>query len=98
MARYRSTKDGWRNMETGETLLDDGWRNRSPSMPMVIGDMEPVANPITGEMISSRSELRYQLDKHDKRIMEPSESPTGGKIRNKAFAEKRGLTVSEEYR
>jgi hypothetical protein len=29
---------------------------------------------------------------------EPSMSPTKGKIRNKAFAAKRGLKVSEEYR
>lgn len=67
-------------------------------LPYVIGDIEPISSPIDGKMITSRSQLRYELDKHDKRIIEPSESPTKGKIRNKAFAKKRGLTVSEEYR
>lgn len=67
-------------------------------LPYVVSDMEPVTSPIDGKLITSRSQLRYELDKHGKRIQEPSESPTKGKIRNEAFAKKRGLTVSEEYR
>lgn len=66
--------------------------------PMVLSDIDPVRSPIDGKMITSRSALRYELEKHGKRIQEPSESPTKGKIRNKAFAAKRGLNVSEEYR
>lgn len=98
MARYRSTKDGWVNIETGETLLDDGWRNRPPCMPMVINDMAPITSPIDGKLITSRSQLRYELEKHGKRIIEPSESPTQGKIRNAKFAAKRGLKLSDEFR
>jgi hypothetical protein len=30
--------------------------------------------------------------------MEPDESPTKGKLRNKSFTAKRGLSVSDEYR
>ena len=66
--------------------------------PMIISDMEPITSPIDGKPITSRSALRYELEKHGKRIVEPSESPTKGKIRNKKFADKRGLTVSPEYR
>lgn len=94
--RYYWTHDGFKN-RNGEPLVDKS-APYVPSMPMVIGDITPVANPVTGEMITSRSELRYQLDKHDKRIQEPSESPTQGKIRNEKFAKKRGLQVSKEYR
>ena len=67
-------------------------------LPYVVSDMEPITSPIDGKTITSRSQLNYELEKHGKRIQEPSESPTKGKIRNKAFAAKRGLNVSEEYR
>lgn len=62
-----------------------------PAMPMVIRDIEPYASPMTGQMITSRSEQRYDLDKHGCRIAEPSESPTGRKLRNPRFAKKHGL-------
>lgn len=67
-------------------------------LPYVVSDMAPVTSPVDGTMITSRSQLRYELEKHGKRIQDPSESPTKGKIRNAAFAKKRGFTVSDEYR
>ena len=65
---------------------------------MVVRDIEPYASPMTGKMITSRSEARYDLEKHGMRLQEPDESPTKGKIRNAKFAAKRGLQVSDEYR
>ena len=67
-------------------------------LPYVVSDIEPITSPIDGKMITSRSQLKYELEKHGKRVQDPSESPTKGKIRNKKFADKRGLTVSQEYR
>ncbi len=95
MTRYRWTENGFVDASGKRMVIPE---RDGLCAPMVQSDMEPVSNPITGEMITSRSELRYQLEKHDKRIMEPSESPTKGKIKNKDFAAKRGLTVSEEFR
>lgn len=95
MATYIWTRDGFKN-RNGEPMPmpeRDGL-----CAPMIISDMEPITSPIDGKPITSRSALRYELEKHGKRIVEPSESPTKGKIRNEAFAKKRGLTVSEEYR
>lgn len=98
MARLRSTKEGWLDLDTGAALLDAGWRSRPACAPLVVSDMAPISSPIDGKEITSRSQLRYELEKHGKRIQEPSESPTQGAIRNKAFADKRGLTVSDQYR
>src|SRR5690348_8415308 len=62
-----------------------------PVAPMIIRDIEPYASPMTGQMITSRSEQRYDLDKHNCRIAEPDESPTKGGLRNPVFAKKHGL-------
>ncbi len=67
-------------------------------LPLIRSDIQPYACPITGKMITSMSEHRENLKKHGMRVMEPSESPTQGKIRNAAFARKRGLTVSDEFK
>ncbi len=95
MARYRWTPDGFVDRDGNRMVIPE--RN-GVCMPVVQSDMAPITSPIDGKVISSRSQLRYELEKHDKRIQEPSESPTKGKIRNHDFAKKRGLTVSQEYR
>lgn len=95
MTRYIWTDEGFKNRNGERMPIPE---RDGVCSPMVVSDMDPVSNPITGEMITSRSELRYQLEKHDKRIIEPSESPTKGKLRNAKFAAKRGLKLSDEYR
>lgn len=67
-------------------------------LPQVMSDIPEYRSPIDGSLITSRSHRRYDLEKNDCREWQPSDSPTGGKIRNHRFAAKRGLTVSEEYR
>jgi hypothetical protein len=67
--------------------------------PMVVTEQfEPFISPATGKPVTNRAEHRYDLAASGCRVMEPSESPTKGKLRNKSFTEKRGLTVSDEYR
>lgn len=77
---------------------DNPHLRQSLSVPMVVSDISPYACPITGEMITSRSQHRDNLAKHGMRVMEPSESPTKGAIRNEAFAKKRGLKVSDQFK
>lgn len=67
--------------------------------PMVVTEnFEPFVSPATGKVISSRADHRYDLALSGCRILEPSESPTKGKLRNRTFTDKRGLSVSDEYR
>jgi hypothetical protein len=67
--------------------------------PMVVTEQfEAFISPATGKAITNRAEHRYDLAASGCRVMEPDESPTKGKLRNKSFTDKRGLTVSDEYR
>jgi hypothetical protein len=67
--------------------------------PMVLTEQfEAFISPATGKPITNRAEHRYDLAASGCRVMEPDESPTKGKLRNKAFTAKRGLSVSDEYR
>lgn len=67
--------------------------------PMVVTEQfEPFISPATGKPVTNRAEHRYDLAASGCRVMEPSESPTKGKLRNKSFTDKRGLTVSDEFR
>lgn len=91
MARFRwDSKSGTLvDCDTGEALAQD--RDWVPAAPMIIKDIEPYQSPATGRMVTSRSEQRYDLEASGCRIVEPSESPTKGKLRNPAFAKKHGL-------
>lgn len=66
--------------------------------PMICPDIPTYASPIDGRMITTRSERREDLKRNNCVESGDAVSPTGGKIKNKAFAAKRGLTVSEEFR
>lgn len=66
--------------------------------PSVVSDIPDYRSPIDGNWITSRSQRREDLKRNNCVEYEPSLSPTKGKFRNKAFCEKRGLQVSEEYR
>ena len=69
-----------------------------PAMPLVISDLEPYESPASGKIITSKSEQREDLAATGCRLLDPSESPTKGRVRNAKFAAKRGLTVSDEFR
>jgi hypothetical protein len=98
MARYVRRAGQWVHSQTGEPMLSDEERNGPLAVPTVISDIPEYASPIDGRMITSRSDRRDDLKRNGCVEYEPSLSPTKGKIRNKAFAAKRGLQVSEEYR
>ncbi|MCP2134592.1 hypothetical protein J2S28_001644 [Rhizobium sp. SLBN-94] len=83
---------------TGEPMLTAEQRSRPIPCPMIISDIPEYASPIDGRMITTRSERRDDLKRNNCVEYEPSMSPTKGKIKNKEFAAKRGLQVSEEFR
>jgi len=66
-------------------------------VPFVVSDIPDYRSPIDGRMISGRSQRREDLKRNNCVPYEPSLSPTKGKLRNKEFCEKRGLSVSEEF-
>lgn len=83
----------------GEPLLTDDERNAPLSVPMVTPVMPEYVSPIDGKVISTRHDRREDLKRNN--CVEAGDaglSATGGKLRNKAFCEKRGLQVSEEFR
>lgn len=95
MTRYRWTPNGFVDASGNRMVVPE---RDGVCVPMVTRDITPYPCPITGRLISSRSEHRDNLARHNMRVMEPDESPTKGKIRNEAFAKKRGLTVSDEFK
>jgi hypothetical protein len=61
--------------------------------PQVIGDIAPYRSPVTGEVISGKRAKRDDLARHG--CVDAAELPsaTGGKFRNRKFAEKWGVTA-----
>ncbi|MBX4901653.1 hypothetical protein [Rhizobium bangladeshense] len=82
---------------TGSPMLTDEDRAKPIAVPFVMSDIPEYRSPIDGRLIGSRTQRRDDLKRNGCVEYEPSISPTKGKIRNKAFAAKRGLKVSEEY-
>ena len=91
MATYVYRNGRMVDKETGEPMVDPSapW---VPAMPMHIPDIAPYRSPVTGEVISGRRAKRADLDKHNCIDAGDMTSPTGGKLRDKEFAAKRGLT------
>ena len=98
MGKFVMGAHGWIDKQTGAPLLSDDERKKPLAVPYVQSDIPSYCSPVDGRVIGSRSERRDDLKRHNCVEYEPSMSPTKGKIRNKDFAAKRGLKVSEEYR
>lgn len=95
MTRYVFRDGRFRDRETGAPMLVPA----GPlAMPGITRPMPEYASPIDGRMITTRHERREDMKRNNCVEAGDMPSPTGGKIRNKAFAAKRGLTVSEDYR
>jgi hypothetical protein len=97
MTRYVRRDGVMVNRATGEPMLTVEQWLAPVQCPMVLSDIPEYASPIDGRMITSRSERREDLLRNNCVEAGDMKSPTGGKIRNKAFAAKRGLKVSEEF-
>ncbi len=82
---------------TGAPMLSEAERHAAIALPYIIGDIPEYTSPIDGNVITSRSQRREDMKRNNCVDARDFGSPTQGKIRNKAFAEKRGLQVSKEY-
>ncbi len=82
---------------SGVPMLTAEDRAKPVAVPYIMSDIPEYRSPIDGRVIGSRNQRRDDLKRHGCVEYEPSISPTKGKIRNKAFAAKRGLKVSEEF-
>ncbi len=98
MTRFVNRDGRWVSASTGEPLLTEEQRNAPLALPTIISDIPEYKSPIDGRMITSRSERRDDLKRNNCVEFEPTMSPTKGKYRNKAFCDRRGLKVSEEFR
>lgn len=98
MTKFVNRNGHWVDKATGEPMLTEEQRKAPIAVPNVIFDIPAYQSPIDGRWITSRSERRDDLARNNCVDARDFKSPTGGKIRNKAFAAKRGLEVSEEFR
>lgn len=98
MARYIKRDGRWVSAATGEPMLTDEQRKAPLALPTFMPDIPEYASPIDGRMITSRSQRRYDMESNNCVDAREFPSPTGGRIKNREFAKKRGLTVSDEFR
>lgn len=98
MTKYVKRGGQWVSLSTGEPMLTEDQKKSPLACPTIRSDIPPYQSPIDGRWITSMSERRDDLKRNNCIDARELPSPTGGKIRNKAFAEKRGLQVSEEFR
>lgn len=77
---------------TGLPMLNQEERARDLQSPMTYGDTPGYRSPIDGSWIEGRRARRYDLEKNN--CVDAGDfGPKGGrKLKNKRFAEKRGLT------
>lgn len=97
MARYIWKDGAFREPGTGQCMpMPD---RDGVCLPRIhIEQFEPFESPATGKWIATKADHRDDLKASGCRVLEPDESPTKGAIRNRKFAEKRGLTVSDQFR
>lgn len=85
---YDPARDRMVDKVTGEPMVSGPYR---PVTPMHIPDIQPYLSPVSGEVISGRRAKRADLDRHN--CVDAADLPgLGGKLKNRRFAEKRGLT------
>ena len=85
---YDKATDRMVDRDTREPMVSGPW---TPVTPMVIGDTPGYQSPVTGEWIEGRRARRYDLQKHGCIDANDLPSPTGGKLKNAAFAKKHKL-------
>ncbi len=74
---------------TGEPMVAD--RAAPVACPQVYSDLPGYQSPIDGRWIEGRRARRYDMEINNCIDANEVGSPTKGKLRNRAFAEKRGL-------
>lgn len=91
MPKY-TYRDGKLVDDTGLPMLNQEERSRPLQAPRVVGDLPGYRSPIDGSWIDGRRARRYDLEKNNCIDANELPSPTNGKLKNKKFAQKHGLT------
>ena len=73
---------------TREPMVSGPWQ---PVTPRVLSDLPAYRSPVDGSMIEGRRARRYDLEKNNCVDANDLPSPTGGRLKNEAFAKKHGL-------
>lgn len=92
MARYVWKGDKFVDRKTGEPMPVP--ERGEICRPYVCGDIAEYASPVTGQMITSRSQRREDLKRNDCYEIDPPKRKRG--IGNPRFAAKHGLPLDEE--
>jgi hypothetical protein len=79
------------NKETREPMNPEPIKGEFPC-PRVWSDIEPYLSPVDGRYIGGRRAKREDLARHGCIDASDLKTATGGKFRNKRFAEKWGMT------
>jgi hypothetical protein len=87
--RYDPATDRMVDKETGEPMVSGPYR---PATPMHVPDIQPYLSPVDGRYVSGRRAKADDLARTGCIDAADLPRPTGGKFRNKEFAQKRGLT------
>jgi len=78
------------NRDTREPMNTEPVSGPFPT-PGVVSDIKPYLSPVSGEYIGGKRAKRADLERHN--CIDANDMPTlGGKLKNRKFAEKRGLT------
>lgn len=81
---------------TLELVPADQYVRRPTESHYIIPDIEPYTSPITGEVISSRRQRRYDLEKHNCRPYEGKEQEWKEARRREAYRQERQDRVLTE--
>lgn len=95
MAVYIYSKEQGRMVDkaTGEPMVTGPW---SPTVPLIVSDIEAYQSPVDGTAITSRSQEREHMARHG--VIHAADKGKPRKLKNRRFIEKRGLQslASEE--
>jgi len=89
MPKY-TYRDGKLVDDTGLPMLNQEERSRPLQSPRVWSDLQGYQSPIDGKWVEGRRARRYDLESNNCVDANDLPSPTGGKFRNKKFAQKHG--------
>ena len=77
---------------TREPMLTAAERNRPLQTPRTFSDLPGYKSPIDGKWVEGRRARKYDLESNNCVDANDLPSPTDGKLRNRKFAKKHGLT------
>ena len=92
MTKYVFDRETGRMVDKATRLpMNDPREDWTPTVPMLVHDIEPYLSPVSGEYIAGKRAKRDDLKKHDCVDADEVSSRTPRKFKNKRFIEKHGF-------